>query len=376
MFEKYVTKNGKTLRFGYTTGSCATAASKACAIMLLTQKEIKTVSITTPNGVDLELEIYDAQISKHSVTCAVKKDAGDDPDVTNGMLIYASITEVESEKIIIDGGKGIGRVTKDGLDQPIGCAAINSVPRKTIKQALGEICSDYNYKKGFSVVIFAPEGEEIAKKTYNSRLGILGGISILGTTGIVEPMSEDAIIDTIHAQINVQYAQGSRYLLLTPGNYGYDFIKEKCTIDEEIAIKCSNYIGNAIDYAYEKGFKGILIIGHAGKIVKLACGLFNTHSKFGDCRAEIFSTYSALFGASSDTIAKILDCATVDQMILETKKAGLDCIVLPKILERISFHLNARVFNEIEIGAITFTDKFGILGQTKNADALLEKISI
>ncbi|MFI3207456.1 MAG: cobalt-precorrin-5B (C(1))-methyltransferase CbiD, partial [Clostridia bacterium] len=304
-----------------------------------------------------------------------KKDSGDDPDVTNGMMIYATLTKTEEKIIKIDGGFGIGRVTKSGLDQAVGNAAINSVPRMTIEQSLNEVSEEFSYYGGFDVKIFAPQGEELAKKTYNSRLGIIGGLSILGTTGIVEPMSEDAIVDTIYAQINVQYEEGKRYLLFTPGNYGNDFIKENYTIDKDAVIKCSNYIGNAIDYAYSKGFEAVLVIGHAGKLLKLACGLFNTHSKFGDCRAEVLSTYSAIHGAKSESIEKIINSVTADEMITEIKKIGLDKKVLADVMKRIEFHLNARVYSDIKTGAIVFTDKLGIIGKTENAEELLEKIS-
>lgn len=362
MLEKYFTKNGKILRCGFTTGTCTTAASKACAIMLLSGKKINSVCLTTPNNVDLTIEIHDVQLEENSVTCAVKKDSGDDPDITNGMMIYVKLTKCGEKIIEIDGGIGIGKVTKAGLDQAVGNAAINSVPRMTIKQALNEVCEDFAYEKGFKVLIFAPQGEELAKKTYNSRLGIVGGLSILGTTGIVEPMSEDAIIETIKAEINVKFEEGKRQLILTPGNYGKKFIDSK--MKSEDVVKCSNYIGNAIDYAYQKGFKSILIIGHAGKLLKLACGMFNTHSKFGDCRAEVIATYSALYGAKSESVAKILSCVTADEMILECKKTGVYEKVMAKIMEKISFNLDARVYSEIEISAIVFTDKWGIIGST------------
>ncbi|WP_305766787.1 cobalt-precorrin-5B (C(1))-methyltransferase CbiD [Candidatus Epulonipiscium viviparus] len=371
----HITKTGKSLRCGYTTGTCATAATKASAIMLLTATPIATVTVETPSGTQLILPVHDITITPTSASCAIQKDSGDDPDITNGTYIYATVSKISEAVVTIDGGVGIGRVTKAGLDQPVGNAAINSTPRATITAAARSVAKQFGYAEGFSVIISAPDGEALATKTYNSRLGIVGGLSILGTTGIVEPMSEDAIIDTIYAEINVAYAAGTRYLVLTPGNYGQDFIKATATFT---AIKCSNYIGLAIDYASNKGFAGILLIGHAGKFLKLACGMFNTHSKFGDCRAEVIATFAALAGADTAVINALLDAATADQMISIITQAGVAAEVLENVMARIKFHLDHRVNSisnsittPIMIEAIMFTDKFGVVGTTSAATQLL-----
>lgn len=374
MIGEYKTVNGKALRFGYTTGTCATAAAKASAIMLFTGKNIGSFCLSTPAGIDVKIDILDISIKENSVSCAVKKDSGDDPDVTNGMLIYATVSKIVEKNIIIKGGQGIGTVTKPGLDQAVGESAINSVPRKTITQALNEVALEHNYDGGFLVEISAPQGIELAKKTYNSRLGVIGGLSIIGTTGIVEPMSEDALIDTIYVQIDVQYASGRRELLLTPGNYGWDFINASYTIDNTMPIKCSNFIGKAIDYAYSKGFEAVLIIGHAGKLLKLGCGLFQTHSKYGDCRAELLATYASLNGASSQMISEIIGSVTADEMITVLENNKIKEQVLEDVMKRIDFHINARVYGNMTIAAIVFTDKFAVIGKTKNADIILERL--
>ncbi len=279
MLNEYITKDGKRLRMGYTTGSCATAAAKAAAIMLLTQEAVKNICLITPKGIEISIDIEDIDIGHSYVCCAVKKDSGDDPDVTNGMLIYAKVSLIDKPQITIDGGEGIGRVTKSGLNQPVGNAAINSTPRQTITRELKTVSEDYNYNGGFSVVISAPQGADIAKKTYNSRLGILGGISIIGTSGIVEPMSDSAIIDTIKAEINIKLNENKKCLLITPGNYGEDFLKEDFRGIESAAVKCSNFIGDTLEYASEIQIRSVLLDGHIGKIVKLAGDLFNTQSK-------------------------------------------------------------------------------------------------
>ncbi len=222
--EQYVTKDGKRLRLGYTTGSCAAAAAKAAAWMLLTGRPLETIGLTTPKGIRLELAVREIHISPEEASCAIEKDGGDDPDITKGTLIYATVRPDPHPGIHIDGGLGIGRVTKPGLDQPVGNAAINSVPRQMIRENVEEVASAVDYRGGLSVVIWAPEGERLAQKTFNPRLGIQGGISILGTTGIVEPMSEKALVDTIRVELRQRREQGHDYVLLTPGNYGSDFI--------------------------------------------------------------------------------------------------------------------------------------------------------
>ena len=282
-FNEFIEKDGKRLRLGYTTGSCAAAAAKAAAWMLLFGKRRNSIGITTAKGIPLELDVLDISIGNGEVSCAIRKDSGDDPDVTNETLIYAKVSLTDEAGIIIDGGQGIGRVTKRGLDQPVGNAAINSVPRQMIHEGIEEVMRLADYRGGFKVIISCPDGERIAKKTFNPRLGIVGGISILGTTGIVEPMSEKALVDTIHVELNQRRASGFDEVLLTPGNYGSDFIKDGLGIDPERAVQTSNFIGDSIDICGKLGFKRALLVGHIGKLVKIAGGMMNTHSLHDNC---------------------------------------------------------------------------------------------
>jgi len=205
---------GKLLRCGYTTGSCAAAAAKAATLTLLTGKSVSSITIRLPNDKQLSVDVVDTESQLGFAQCAVRKDSGDDPDVTNGMLVFARVQKID-QGISIDGGAGIGRVTKPGLDQPVGAAAINSVPRQMISSCVMEVCQDCGYSGGVSVLIVAPEGERLAKKTFNARLGIAGGISIIGTTGIVEPMSNKALIDTIKLELSQLSAQGVKNVLVT-----------------------------------------------------------------------------------------------------------------------------------------------------------------
>ena len=373
--ESYIEKDGKKLRFGYTTGSCAAAAAKAAAWMLLTGQKKETISLTTPKGVTLTLAVEDISMGPDRVSCAIRKDSGDDPDVTNGALICAEVTRREAPGIAIDGGFGVGRVTKKGLDQSVGNAAINSVPRQMIRENLEEILTLTDSHCGLNVVISVPEGEKLAKQTFNPRLGIVGGISILGTTGIVEPMSEKALVDTIRVELNQRRASGQNYVLLTPGNYGCDFIRAGLALNAEQAVQSSNFIGKTLDICRELGFRGALLVGHIGKLVKIGGGMMNTHSKYGDCRMEILAAHAGIAGLSPVKIGELLDCVACDDALRILKDAGCMEETLAGLLSRILFHLRHRAGEGMEIGTILFSKEYGLLAKSDNAMELIEKIT-
>lgn len=375
--EQFVYKNHKKLRYGYTTGSCAAAASKAAAAMLLSGKEISYVELHTPKGIDLRLEVLDISREDNAVSCAIQKDGGDDPDVTNGILIYAKVSRepADEAQIIIDGGIGVGRVTKPGLEQPVGAAAINKVPRQMIRENLEAVCEQYHYHGKLSVVISIPSGVELAAKTFNPRLGIVGGISVLGTSGIVEPMSEQALIDTIRVEMRQKLVNGMEYLLVVPGNYGIDFLDQYGHgLQLEDAVKCSNFVGEALDAAVEFGAKGVLLVGHIGKFVKLAGGIMNTHSHNADARMELLTVHAALLGAPVELLQKMMECVTTDDALKYLKEADLMEPVMERIMEKMEFYVNQRAQHQLELGVITFSNVFGILGQTKNVPDLVKKI--
>ena len=375
MMDSFITKDGKKLRRGYTTGSCAAAASKAAAIMLLGDTVLDTVYLMTPRGIGLNLTVHEIVRGENSVSCGIVKDSGDDPDVTNGMTVYSWVEKTDvPHEILIDGGEGIGRVTKPGLDQPVGNAAINSTPRRMITEELRQVCEDYGYTGGLRVTISAPAGVEIAKKTFNPRLGIVGGLSILGTTGIVEPMSDEAVVETIRTELSMRAASGKTVVLFTPGNYGTDYIKNELHIDPEIAVTTSNFIGDAFALAAEFGFRGALLVGHIGKLIKVAGGMFNTHSRYGDCRMEIFASHAGMCGASAEVVGKIMDSAMTDDMLAILEEAGLRQTVMDSVMSRMHFHLTHRPVGTMQVGAATFSNVHGILGRTEAADELLEQI--
>lgn len=279
--------DSKNLKSGFTTGSCATAASKAALTMLITKNEINSVKIVTPAGVEYSPVIYGAEICENHACCYVIKESGDDPDITAGIKVYAEVSYSDSGDIEITGGKGVGKVTRPGLDQPVGEYAINSTPRKMIKAALQGVLDDYDIERGVKVTISIPEGVEIAEKTFNPHMGIEGGISVIGTSGIVEPMSTKALIDTIRLDINMQYKEGMNKCIIVPGNYGVTFLKNNYEISDKQIVLCSNYVGDSIKMAVEVGFKEILFCSHIGKLIKVSGGIMNTHSSYGDRRMEL-----------------------------------------------------------------------------------------
>ena len=376
--DSFITKDGKKLRRGYTTGSCAAAAAKSAAIMLLENRSLDHVCLMTPRGIGLELKVLETRRGEGFVSCGIEKDSGDDPDVTNGILVFARVEKTDvPHQIEIDGGEGVGRVTKPGLDQPVGNAAINSVPRKMITDELLQVCEDNCYQGGLRVTISVPNGAEIAKKTFNSRLGIIGGISILGTTGIVEPMSDEAVVDTIKAELSIRASAGKKSVLFVPGNYGADFIRDELNIDPETAVTTSNFIGDAFALASEAGFTRALLVGHIGKLVKLAGGMFNTHSRYGDCRAEIFASHAGMQGASEEIVKKLMNSAMTDDMLSILDGAGIREKVMGSIMNKIELNLHtlaARLPGRIETGVITFSKVHGILGMTVSAEKILEEI--
>jgi cobalt-precorrin-5B (C1)-methyltransferase len=366
---EFIIQDGKKLRLGYTTGSCAAAASKAAAYMLLSGRRKERITLETPKGITLELDVEDIKMGESAVSCAIKKDAGDDPDVTDGALVYAAVAFRGEPGISIDGGEGVGRVTKPGLDQPVGNAAINSVPRRMIKENVEEVMRLFDCLCGLSIVISIPAGAELAKKTFNPRLGIVGGISVLGTTGIVEPMSEKALVETIKTELNQRRALGSDNVLLTPGNYGAEFIKKDLGIDAEIAVQTSNFIGDSLDFCRELGFKKALLIGHIGKLVKLAGNMMNTHSKYGDCRMEILAAHAGAAGADAELIQKILACVACDEAVRLMREAdpALEKRALHGVTKKAHENLTHRAGDEMTIEMIMFSKEYGILGETENA---------
>ena len=405
MGDSYIYKNQKKLRWGYTTGTCAAAASLAAAVMLLRGRRMEQVSLTTPKGVRLDLEVEEMDIRENCVCCGVRKDAGDDPDVTDGLMVYSQVRlpdadsggagdareagdnteagddrnacgdyvyEKDGLRLNLSGGVGVGRVTQCGLSCEVGKAAINPVPRQMIFEQVAGVCRESGFKGVLSIEIRVPEALKVADKTFNSRLGIQGGISILGTSGMVEPMSETALLDTIRLELRQRIRNGEKNLLVTPGNYGENFVGTVLGLGLGQAVKCSNFIGSTIDMAVEEGAESILLIGHGGKLIKLAAGIMNTHSSWADGRMEILAAHGAACGAKRELVEQILEAVTVDEGLglLETE-GGLREQVMKRVMARLEQHVKQRAGGRLRAEVIVFTNERGILGATTGADDML-----
>ena len=377
---------GKELARGYTTGTCAQAAARAALKLLFGGKGAEVpgnVTVELPGGSHLTLPVEDTDVRwpeeggrlPLQVSCAVRKDSGDDPDVTNGILIYTTVRRTGNTGIVLEGGAGVGRVTRPGLEQPVGSPAINQVPRRMIRDGVLEMCEQYGYSGNIKVTVSVPGGEETAKKTFNPRLGIEGGLSILGTTGIVEPMSEKALTDTIYLEMKMIRESGSLRCFVTPGNYGSDFLQEELSADPRLCVKCSNYVGEAIDFGKLLGMKGILLVGHMGKFIKLAAGVMNTHSRQADCRMEVLASHAALAGAGQKTVERIMNCINTSEAAAVLRGEGLLQPVLRTVMERMEFYLRQRAGGELEVEAVMFSLEDQIRAETSGAGQLLQKIT-
>lgn len=370
-FEYRVRLGQKQLRCGYTTGTCAALAAGGAAHLLLTGEKLSKLSLLTPAGIPVELTPAGLSMEGTAACCAVVKDSGDDPDVTNGLSIAATVSRTE-KGIFIDGGEGVGRVTKPGLDQPVGAAAINRVPREMIRQQVQQVCAGAGYAGGLRVVISIPGGVEVAKRSFNAALGIVGGLSVLGTSGIVEPMSQQAIVDTIALEQRQVAVSGVTRLILTPGNYGMDYLEKNGRLFSSVpVVKCSNFIGDALDIAAGLGFQQVLLVGHIGKLVKLAGGIMNTHSRWGDCRGELFCAHAAVQGADRDTCQALMEASTTDACIALLEEKGLRAPVLESLTAAVQRQLTRRAAGAFTVGALLFSNQYGLLGITQEAKELL-----
>ena len=371
-FEHYVRSGQKLLRCGYTTGTCAALGAAGAARLLLTGHVPETVALRTPKGIVVEVAPLFCRRTDTGAECAIEKDGGDDVDVTTGLPVIATVELLPGcTDIRIDGGRGVGRVTKPGLDQPVGAAAINRVPRQMVEAQARAVCAKAGYTGGLEVTLSIPGGREAAQKTFNPALGVEGGLSILGTSGIVEPMSQQALVDTIALELNQAAALGAEDLVLTPGNYGEEFLR-KHPLGGAPVVKVSNFIGDALDLAAGHPFRQVLLVGHIGKLVKLAGGVMNTHSRYADCRAELFCAHAACCGAPRQVCLELLQAATADRCLEILDGAGLREPVLRLLLEAIQLHLDRRVQGKYRVGAVLFSNTYGLLGHTEPGREIIQ----
>ena len=414
----------RQMKSGFTTGTCAAAAAMAAAQALAGGGKREYVSLMTPGGREAAFEVlwqpecgekagggqdgfWPGSESPEKQICMVRKDSGDDPDVTNGTLIGAAVSfgenvqraeesgeelpgiysdHSQSPSVYLTGGIGVGRVTKKGLKCPVGYPAINPVPRQMIAEAARTALWNLGCKRPVYIEIFIPSGRELALKTFNPRLGIEGGISVLGTTGIVNPMSEQALIETIRLDIRVQAAENRTLLAVAPGNYGEAFLREEMGLSMDAFVKCSNFVGETFSMLREEGVRQALFAGHLGKLIKVAGGVMNTHSKYGDRRMEILAdclaeTWNseekrsgrfALNRRREEVIGQILSMNTTDQAAEFLSAQGLLASVMKTVTGRIKSVLESRF--QIETEVIVFSGSAGILGMTAGAEAFAKRL--
>ena len=379
--------NQKTLRCGVTTGTCAAAAAGAAMKKLLEGIEIPYMEVNTPKGVTVQIPVIYGESAGEYCEVFVKKDSGDDPDVTNGTRIGVraerlaqpvpsnrfekAFREEKYQGLYLDGGTGVGRVTKSGLEQSVGQAAINKVPREMIFSQAEAVRKQAESREAFLLTVLVPEGEALAKKTFNPMLGIEGGISILGTSGILEPMSEKAIVDTIETQIRQMQRNGERNLLVTPGNYGQGYVTEKLGFSLENSVKSSNYIGETIDLAVSYGMERLLLVGNIGKLAKLGAGIMNTHSRMADGRAEILGFHLMLCGGSREQLVELSACITTEEMLKKLESWQLREAVMESLCQKIGEHVKHRAGETLQTGVMLFSENYGFLGQTAGTEEVL-----
>ncbi len=372
-FENHVKNRQQTFRCSFTTGTCAALAAKAAALAIIDGKIPEKVSIITNKGIKITVPVEGGELEGRKAWCSITKDAGDDADLTNGKAIVSTVELTETPGVEIDGGKGIGRITRQGMELPVGSAAIYPGPQASITFAVSQVLNECGYPGGAKVVVSIPEGEKLAKRTYNSMIGIDGGLSVLGTTNIIEPMSERALLDAIEDTV-IQAAIRSDKLILTPGKFGESYINREGYRKYCVPlIKSSNFIGDVLDMIANQKFRQIILIAHVAKLCKLSAGIMNTYSKNADGRNEVFCTNAALSGAALETLQALEKATKSDECIEILDKAGIRDVTINKIMNKVQMHLEKRVGGAYEIGAVMFSNVYGTIGMTRNADRILKQ---
>lgn len=392
--DKFEVYGNKKLRYGYTTGSTSAGSCKSAVFVYFNNEDISTIEIETPKGWDLDLDINSLDVgfleeedirykNKKYVKTSIIKDGGDDPDATHLIEIFATVRELDESKEIKDtgdnfinekktislrGGVGVGRVTKKGLQVEIGRPAINPVPMKTIFYEVEKVLPQ---GKKIELTIDIPKGEKVGQKTFNPKLGILGGISILGTTGIVKPMSEESWEASIVIELKIlleEYPEDT--VVITPGNYGKKFLIEKLGVEPKKIVIISNFIGTILENIKVLGYKKIILVGHIGKLIKVAGGIFHTHSRMADGRMEILGANALLAGETPEDVIKIIESNTTEEGLSYLKLKDTN----KTIAEKIKLKCEKRLFDEVEVEVLTFSFDHGELARTAGFNKMLEEI--
>lgn len=365
-WEPYRLRGGRLLRRGYTTGTCAAAAARGATQLLFTGRAPETVAVITPAGWEVELEVKEPVLAGGEARCCVTKDAGDDPDVTHGLDICAVARALNTPGVAVRGGPGVGVVTRPGLGVGVGEAAINPVPLAMIRREAEKALPP---GQGVEVTIIVPRGEEVASRTMNPRLGILGGISILGTTGVVEPMSEEAFRESLAPQVAVAAAEGFRQIVMTPGRKGEKLAVERYGLPPGAVVQISNFVGYMLEEAARQALEGVLLFGYHGKLAKVAAGVFHTHSRVADARLETLAAHAALLGADRPVVAEIMQAHVGEAAVEVLRQHGL-MEVMPRIAAEASRRAEEYVGRRLRVGTVLLSRAGEALGWDRGAEEI------
>ena len=360
----------KHLQSGYTTGACAAAGVKA-ALLFEAGKNWQNIELTALDGTKLAIPVKAVEKTADGTAAEVVKFSGDDPDITNGVSVFASIRRLNDSPnaVVFKAGKGIGTITKAGLSVPVGEPAINPGPRRLIQNAVAEVLGTEHVP--LEVTISIPAGAALAKKTLNPILGVEGGISVIGTTGVLRPMSEEGFRNSLVPQIDVARAAGFRDLIFVPGKIG-ERIAASWNLPAQAMVQTSNFIGFMLEAAAERGAERILLFGHIGKLSKVAAGVFYTHNRIADGRLEAMAAYSAAAGLPQADVCRLLAANTTEDALAVLDAAGLRETVCRKLAQRASARAERYLFQKMKIGTVMVTLDGRLLGMDDAAKEIGE----
>lgn len=364
----------KELRGGYTTGACMAAGVKAALHYMTEGDRLQSLILTALDGTPLTIPVKAIEPlgdpSVDGVRVEIIKESGDDPDITNGASVF-TITRLKPEQsgVTYHAGEGIGHVTKPGLQVPVGEPAINMGPRKLVQTVVDELLGP---GAGVDVEVSIPAGTELAKRTLNPILGVVGGISVIGSTGVLRPMSEEGFKNSLVPQIDVAMAMGYDAIVFVPGKIG-ETQAVKHGIHEQVIVQTSNFIGFMLEAAEQRGVKELLLFGHIGKLAKVAAGVFHTHNRVGDARLETMAAYGAMHGLPSEGVKRVLESITTEDAMSVFSEYHLEK-VYDVIARRASERAMRFVFGNIKIGTVLVTLKGEVLGMDENAKVIGQKL--
>jgi len=359
--------DGKIYRKGFTTGTTAAAAAKAAAIYWKTGKIPKVIEVTLPSKEKVRLKVEEAWIKGHAYCASVVKDGGDDIDVTKGLILSAEVVVLGQSKsldIQVLGGVGVGIITKKGLQRNIGEPAINPVPLKMIEEGIKEILGN-GYQ--VEVTIHVPKGEEVAKRTFNPRLGVEGGISIIGSTGIVEPMSEEAWKKSLDIELSQKVNLGQKKIVLVPGNHGEKFAMASLNYSKDQIVMMSNFIGHMLMEACRLGVKEVILVGHIGKLIKVAGGNFHTHNRVSDGRMDVLCNHLAKIRGDYNLIDQVRESNTTDEAVALIDEAGLEAVYgsIARVIKEKAEHYT---YDQLKVEVALYNMKGRLLAKTMDDD--------